>query len=274
MKSKRSEASAALAAPEEKTEFSLIPPATLVTLYANLLKSRMLQERLGRTGTDARRDEGWAAVKAAVAAVLMDLHAEDVVTAEEEIPLARLLRGEKAAAVVRGREAARGVAGNLLLHAVGSALANRTKKNGRVSVVFWRDASETLWQDALEMAREHTLPLIMVCPAGEGTKDARDKRLAPGTELPRIAVDGYDAVAVYRVAHEAIDRARRNRGATLIECASFRVKGQRGRHGDAVVNMERYLKGKGMLRRGLRTEIEDEFAQELRGGLTKKRVKT
>jgi hypothetical protein len=70
-------------------------------------------------------------------------------------------------------------------------------------------------------------------------------------------------VAVYRVAHEAIDRARRNRGASLIECASFRVKGLR-RHGDAVVNMERYLRGKGMLRRGMRREIEESFAGELR----------
>jgi TPP-dependent pyruvate/acetoin dehydrogenase alpha subunit len=142
-----------------------------------------------------------------------------------------------------------------------------------VSVVFWRDAEETLWQDTLEMAREHTLPLIMVCPAGESGKGAREKRLAPGTELPCIAVDGYDAVAVYRVAHEAIDRARRNRGATLIECASFRVKGQRGRHGDAVLNMERYLKGKGMLQRSMKDQIVSEFARELQDVLTKKRVK-
>jgi pyruvate dehydrogenase E1 component alpha subunit len=127
-------------------------------------------------------------------------------------------------------------------------------------VVFWREPLQQLWQDALEMARAHTLPLILVCPEANPVKDKRG--LAPGTELPRVVVDGYDAVAVYRVAHEAIDRARRNRGASLIECASFRVKGQRGRHGDAVVNMERYLRGKGMLRRGMRAEIEEEFAGE------------
>ncbi len=265
------EASGAQAAPGEKTEFSLIPPATLEALYANLLKGRMLEERLGRSG--GRREEGWAAVKGAVASVLMDLRADDVVTAAEEIPLVRLLRGEKAAAIVRERADHRGEAGNMLLHAVGAALANRTKKNGRVSVAFWRDADETLWRDTLEMAREHTLPLIMVCPAGESGKGAREKQLAPGTELPRIAVDGYDAVAVYRVAHEAIDRARRNRGATLIECASFRVKGQRGRHGDAVLNMERYLKGKAMLRRAMKDEIVAAFARELQGVLTGKRVK-
>jgi TPP-dependent pyruvate/acetoin dehydrogenase alpha subunit len=82
-------------------------------------------------------------------------------------------------------------------------------------------------------------------------------------------VDGHDAVAVYRVAHEAIDRARRNRGATLIECASFRVKGLRGKHADAVANIERYLRGKGMLKRGMKSEIEAGFANELKAAKKK-----
>ena len=253
-------------AAEEKTEFSLIPPATLKALYASLLKSRMLEARM-RRGRNAR-DNGWEAVKSASLAVLAGLRVEDVVAAQEEIPMARVLRGAKAAAVVREREA-RSEAGKLLLHAVGAALASRTRRDGRVSVVFWRDASLALWRDALEMARAHTLPLVLVCPETEPVKDRRE--LVPGTELPRIVADGYDAVAMYRVAHEAIDRARRNRGATLIECASFRVKGRRGRHGDAVENMERYLRGKGMLRRGMRAEIEAEFAAELRGGAKTRR---
>ncbi len=262
MKKEARVSSAAVAALAEETEFSLIPPATLVMLYANLLKGRMLEERLRRGKT--ARDEGWDAVKAAGAAVLMDLQGYDVVATADEILLVRLMRGEKAAALVREREATRGGAGQLLLHAVGAALANKTKRNGKAAVVFWRDAGLEYWQDALEMARVHALPLIMVAPASEAKRDTRG--LAPGTELPRILVDGYDAVAVYRVAHEAIDRARRDRGATLIECASFHVKGQRGRHGDAVVNMERYLRGKGMLRRGMKDEIEEEFARELQAG--------
>jgi Dehydrogenase E1 component len=265
MKNEGKGSSAAQAAPAEETEFSLISPSTLEALYANLLKGGMLAERLGPP--KGPRDEGWEAVQAAAVAVLMDLVGEDLVATAEEIPLVRLLRGEKAAAVVHDRkqtatEAARAQgAANLLLHAVGAALANRTKKNGKVAVVFWRDAGLAYWRDALEMARAHTLPIIMVCPASETKPDTRG--LVPGTELPQIAVDGFDAVAVYRVAHEAIDRARKNRGATLIECASFRVAGQRGKHGDAVVNMERYLRGKGMLKRGMRQEIEEGFASEL-----------
>ena len=269
MKKEATDPGASGGASGEKTEFSLIPPATLTALYANLLKGRMLEARM-RRGKGAR-DEGWDAVKAASAAVLMglrsqdlrnqDLRGHDLVTSAAEIPVARLLGGERAVAVLRDREAPSD-AGSLLLHAVGVALRSRTKKDGKVAVVFWRDAAQELWQDVLEMARAHTLPMILVCPLTDAAKNARG--LPPGTELPCIAVDGYDAVAVYRVAHEAIDRARRNRGATLIECAAFSVEGQRGRHGDAVLNMERYLRGKGMLRRGMRREIEEQFAGELR----------
>ena len=244
-------------APGEKTEFSLIPASTLETLYRNLLRGRMLESRM-RRGT-AVRDDGWDAVKAATAAVLMDTVATDLVATSDEIPAARLLRGQKAPMVIRQRET-QDDAGRQLLHAVGTALASHTRKDGKVSVVFWRQAGQEIWQDALEMARAHTLPLILVCPESKPVKDTRG--LEPGTELPRIIADGYDAVAVYRVAHEAIDRARRNRGASLIECATFRVKGHR--HGDAIANMERYLRGKGLLRRGMRREIEGEFAEELR----------
>jgi TPP-dependent pyruvate/acetoin dehydrogenase alpha subunit len=267
--------SAVHAAPAEKTEFSLIPQATLEALYANLLKDRMMDERLRRG--KGEREAGWDAVKAAAAAVLMDTDGDDVAATADAMPLVRLLRGEKAAAIVRdgrgAREAARAAdaarsreAAQLLLHAAGAALANKTKKNGKVAVVFWRDGGLERWREALEMARTHTLPMIFVCPAGEDSRSERKKAvgLTPGTELPRIVVDGYDPVAVYRVAHESIDRARRDRGATLIECATFRLHGQRGGRGDAVANMERYLRGKGMLRRGMKKEIEEAFAAELK----------
>ena len=259
MKKEATESGASGGAPGEKTEFSLIPPATLTALYANLLKARILEARM-RRGKGAR-DEGWDAVVAAATAVLMDLRGQDLVTSAAEVPVVRLLRGEKAAVVLREREA-RGEEGARLLHAVGVALRSRTRKDAKVTVVFWRDAALELWRDVLEMARAHTLPMILVCPVSDPGNDKRG--LAPGTELPRITADGYDAVAMYRVAHEAIDRARRNRGATLIECAAFRVEGERGRHGDAVLNMERYLRGKGLLRRGMRREIEEQFAGELR----------
>jgi pyruvate dehydrogenase E1 component alpha subunit len=237
----------------------------LEALYGNLLKDRMIEERL--PSRKAARDDEWAAVKAAAAAVLMDLGGEDLVAAADEMPLVRLLRGDKAETIVRGRTDSKCGDASLLMNAVGTALAHKTKKSGNVAVVFWRDAEQECWLEALEMARAHILPLVMVCPESEPKNDTRG--LTPGTELPRIVVDGHDAVAVYRVAHEAIDRARRNRGATLIECASFRVKGRRGKHADAVANMERYLRGRGMLKRGMKSEIESGFANELKAAKKK-----
>ena len=256
--------SAAPGAPAEETEFSLIPRGMLERLYANLLKERMLAKR--ERQAKGPREGGWAAVKAATAAVMMDASDGDAVATADTIPLMRLLRGENVVTLSQSPKGARGAGADGLAHAVGVSLANKTKKNGKVVVVLWRDAELEGWRDVLEMARAHTLPMILVCPAGEEVKPERKKAdgMTPGTELPRIVVDGYDPVAVYRVAHESIDRARRDRGATLIECASVRLAGQRGSHGDAVANMERYLRGKGMLRRGMKNEIEEGFAAELK----------
>jgi TPP-dependent pyruvate/acetoin dehydrogenase alpha subunit len=89
----------------------------------------------------------------------------------------------------------------------------------------------------------------------------RNATLTPGTELPRITVDGNDVVAMYRATHESIDRARRDRGPTLIECAAFRLPGRRQQ--DSVTNLEHYLRGKGLLRPGLKQEIIADFRREL-----------
>ncbi len=59
-------------------------------------------------------------------------------------------------------------------------------------------------------------------------------------------MDAIEAGAVYRVAQEAIDRARRGRGATWIEGIPFKPEGKRLK-ADAVAGMELYLRGKGLL---------------------------
>jgi pyruvate dehydrogenase E1 component alpha subunit len=148
-----------------------------------------------------------------------------------------------------------------LERAVGSALAQKTKKNGKVTVVFGGAEHDDAWSDVLEVGRAHRLPLIFVAkaaaeelPVGRGLRQMNGAGLEPGTEMARIIVDGHDVVGSYRVAHEAIDRARKGRGATLIECAEFRVPGQRRR--DAVAAMERYLRGKGLLERRTKQEMQ------------------
>ena len=46
--------------------------------------------------------------------------------------------------------------------------------------------------------------------------------MAPAYGIPGVQVDGMDALAVYEAAGEAIARARRGEGPTLLECKTYR----------------------------------------------------
>jgi len=212
-----------------EVEFSLIPHATLFALYDGLVKE---SERRG-TAKAAGGAQAWKYLAAAVA-VGQDLLPGDTVIAERAVP-----------AVRRAKIAARGFAAELE-RAMGVAMRAKTKMTGKATVVFAADAAGEEWLDALEVARAHRLPVVFVAEASEGKSAKRNGALEPGTELPRVIVDGHDVVASYRVAHEAIDRARRDRGPTLMECAAFRLKGQRPQ--DSVAMMKAYLRAKGLLK--------------------------
>ncbi len=130
----------------------------------------------------------------------------------------------------------------------GAAKRNKARKNRRV-VVTWTGDPGADWKNALEEIRAHSLPVVFVCEAGDGRwRLARGAygKLRPGEELPCITVDGHDVVATYRVAHEAIERARRDRGPTLIQLATYRIGSSA--FTDPVADMQDYLRGRGLLR--------------------------
>jgi pyruvate dehydrogenase E1 component alpha subunit len=218
----------------EDGEFSLISNETLLELYRGLLKA---SARIGR--------KGWPYDAAAVA-VAQDLSADDVTIGGDAADVPGVMaRNRRAGAGSKAEFAAE------LERAAGFALTQKTRKSGKVAVAFGLPEHGQAWLDALEVARAHRLPMIFVAELGEGPPAKRGARkgngaeLEPGTELARIIVEGHDVVASYRVAHEAVERARKGRGATLIECAEFRIPGQRRQN--AVAAMESYLRGKGLL---------------------------
>ena len=57
----------------------------------------------------------------------------------------------------------------------------------------------------------------------QAIKDVSDRAAAYG--MPGIAVDGNDVMAVYEAASEAVARARKGQGPTLIECKTYRQHG-------------------------------------------------
>ena len=86
----------------------------------------------------------------------------------------------------------------------------------------------------MNMAAIWDLPLLFVCennlyaastPFKMGFKidDVAERAAAYG--FPGVVVDGNDVLAVYEEAGQAIERARRGEGPTLIECKTYRLCG-------------------------------------------------
>ncbi len=267
--------------------FSLISNEKLIALYRGLLKCRMAGQ--GKNGSYAPVRGG----EAGTVGVAIDLGVDDVLISPhhgwmsgfgDDGAIVALLRAANHDGTLPARN---GLAGRIKLKlpatngngtsaaatrpthaAIGAALANKTRKNGRVAVILGRGEDAESWDEALMVASIHALPMIFLNHEN-GNRAVRKSRLAkingaaqPETPwFPSITVDSHDVVAVYRVANEAIARARQGRGPTLIECEPFRVNGN-GRHShDAVVNMERYLRGKGLFQPRLKGEILKEVSR-------------
>jgi TPP-dependent pyruvate/acetoin dehydrogenase alpha subunit len=115
----------------------------------------------------------------------------------------------------------------------GMALANKLKKNGRVTVVFFGDGAscEGVFFETLNMAALWKVPLVLVCENNGFAISVPTKMAIPleniaqraqGFALPGVTADGNDPVAVFGVMTEAVDRARSGNGPTLVECKTVR----------------------------------------------------
>jgi TPP-dependent pyruvate/acetoin dehydrogenase alpha subunit len=159
--------------------------------------------------------------------------------------------------------------------ATGLALANKLRQTTDVVVVFiggsW--SSPAVKDEALHFAGVHRLPIIYVHDqraadsAANTMKASHDASKAVGDYgFPSIPVDGNDLVAVYRVAHEAIKRARRGGGPTTIECKICRCHDQLNRdrsQTDPVMRMERYLAARKLFSQDWKRKSVNAFKTQL-----------
>jgi pyruvate dehydrogenase E1 component alpha subunit len=113
------------------------------------------------------------------------------------------------------------------------------QKDRRVSVSFFGDGAvdEGAFHESLSFSALKTLPVVFVCENNfYATHSHQSKRqphdhihkLSKYYSIPGVRVDGNDVLKVYGAAHEAVQRARRGHGPTLIECRTFRWKGHVG----------------------------------------------
>ena len=138
--------------------------------------------------------------------------------------------------VDKGMLGANGIVGAGGPLACGSALMIKQKGTDQVTVCFFGDgASEQgTMHESMNLAAIWKLPVVFVCenngyaqttPARYhcAAKDIADR--ATAYNIPGFTVDGTDVFAVHEAAGEAIARARRGEGPSLLECKSFRFYG-------------------------------------------------
>ncbi len=124
--------------------------------------------------------------------------------------------------------------------ALGVSFASAYREDGRVTVCFFGDGAtnEGAFHEAVNMASVLKAPIVFVCENnlyGEwspiaGTTSVSDiADRATGYGIPGVIVDGMDIMAVHEAASEAIARARRGEGPTLLECKTYRFYDHVGR---------------------------------------------
>ncbi|MHC6179145.1 thiamine pyrophosphate-dependent dehydrogenase E1 component subunit alpha [Clostridium sp. JNZ X4-2] len=135
-----------------------------------------------------------------------------------------------------GMLGANGVVGGGYNLAVGAALAIKYQNKQDVSVVFFGDGASNrgTFHEAANFASVFKLPVIFVCENNKWASTTPYKTTtsveniadrAAGYNMPGVMVDGNDVFQVYKVAQEAIERARHGGGPTLVEAKTYRIKG-------------------------------------------------
>jgi 2-oxoisovalerate dehydrogenase E1 component len=128
-----------------------------------------------------------------------------------------------------------GIVGPCITLAAGGGYSAMLLKTDRVSVAFFGDGASNngAFHEGINLATAWKLPVIFVCennlyatevPIGKATANTDIASRAVAYGLPGIAVDGNDALAVYRAAGEAVQRARAGGGPTLIEGRTYRTR--------------------------------------------------
>lgn len=225
-------------AKKPKVEIEVLPvlnAAKLKELYATMVKCRMLAERM-------QSDHTVLGFEAALVGAGAHLLAKDCIAMEHSSFVGSLIKGTPLQSILarssehQSNGASESAAPEhngkavLSMQAVLS-LAAESKGMGAVTLMFCTHNPETLAFDpaAMAVAATQKLPLVCLVESNLDSPLELPNQVASGPYIgadpafyPRIPVDGGDVVGVFRVAQEAIRRAREGHGPAVIECMTAR----------------------------------------------------
>ncbi len=180
------------------------------------------------------------------------------------------------------------------VHATGFSWAAKIKGDDVAALAYFGDGgtSEGDFHEALNYAGVFQTPTIFFCsnnqfaisyPRSKQTHAVTIAQKAIAYGIPGVQVDGNDALAVYKVTKEAVDRAHRGEGPTLIEAVTYRY----GPHTtaddpkryrsddelnewlakDPIIRMRKYLETRGIWddtdEEGLKKDVEEKIKQTI-----------
>jgi pyruvate dehydrogenase E1 component alpha subunit/2-oxoisovalerate dehydrogenase E1 component alpha subunit len=182
------------------------------------------------------------------------------------------------------------VIGTQLPHAMGAAWAARHLGHDVVCMGYMGDgaSSSADFHAAANFAGVFKLPLVLFCqnnqwaisvPLARQTAAESIAIKAQAYGFPGVRVDGNDLIAVVEATREAVERARRGEGPTLVEAVTFRMAGHsssddptRYRDAGLVAEWERrdplarlraWLAGSGLLAEGDEDRWKEEWNAEI-----------
>jgi acetoin:2,6-dichlorophenolindophenol oxidoreductase subunit alpha len=138
--------------------------------------------------------------------------------------------------VDQGNLGANGIVGGGIPIAVGAALTSKMKALDFVVLCFFGDgaANEGSFHEALNLASIWNLPVVFFCENNQYGMSGSVREMiniehigdrASSYGIPGKVIEGNDLYAVIQATEEAVDRARKGEGPTLIEAKTYRWKG-------------------------------------------------
>lgn len=129
-----------------------------------------------------------------------------------------------------------GIVGGQIPLGAGLAFADKYFNRDGVTLNFFGDgaARQGSLHETMNMAMLWKLPVVFICENNGyamGTSVSRTAshediwKLGLGFDMPCGPVDGMDPVAVAKAMHEAIERARRGEGPTMLDVKTYRYRG-------------------------------------------------
>ena len=173
--------------------------------------------------------------------------------------------------------------GTQLTQASGAGIAARLRGDDTVFMTYCGDGgtSSNDFHAALNFAGVYKAPVVFVAennqwaisvPFHKQTGSETIATKGPAYGMPGVRVDGNDVLAVFRACKEAVDRARKGEGPTLIETVTYRM----GSHSssddadryrdkkeweawakrDPILRFQKYLQHKGLWDEAFETQLQ------------------